>query len=113
MKRSLPALIAGLMAVGCATMAASTASAQTTGQVSGAVSTAAGKPVPSAHVRFWDPRYLRGYDTTADASGNYSISLPPGEYTVAATVAGQTCQTAGAAVNPGKKSRADIACSPH
>lgn len=70
-------------------LSAATALAQTTGRITGTVTDTSGALLPAVTVTVTGPALQGQATATTDASGTYRfLSLPPGTYTVTATLAG-------------------------
>jgi len=79
------ALIAVLLCVGAVANTSSSAqSPAATGTLTGIVADPSGAVIPGAivHVETHKPSAFKYPNTTADATGNYSVTLPPGTYDV-------------------------------
>ena len=68
-----------------------------TGTIKGAVKDAAGVPLAGASITVEGKKT----GTTSDANGNYTLKLPPGQYTIVATFVGQSPQKMQVAVTAG------------
>ena len=99
-------LFAAVLLLLCASAAAHAAD---TGSVSGTVFNQAGDPVAGASVRVSGPALPVGRDTQTDANGVYRLDyLPPGEYAVEVTAAGNAPVRRAAVVAVGRDTQVEV-----
>jgi hypothetical protein len=95
--------------LGLAFLAASRCLAQTTGDIVGRVTDEQGGALPGATVEARSPAFQGVRSSVTDATGTFRlILLPPGSYTVTATLPGFTKATQSVVVALGKTSTSDI-----
>ena len=83
------------------------------GSISGIVRDNSGAPLPGVTVAVTGPVLPKGRDTVTDSSGNYAfLNLPPGIYTVTASLAGLANSRADVAVVVDKNASLNLKLSP-
>jgi hypothetical protein len=83
------------------------------GSVSGVVRDAGGSPLPGVTVSIAGPVLPRGRDTVTEASGAYAFqNLPPGRYTVTASLAGMGSTRSAVTVSVDKDATVDLSLNP-
>lgn len=103
-KRTLGVLLSLLF------LAAPIAAQEQRGAIEGTVKDNTGAVVPGATVEATSPSLIGTRSATTDANGQYRfVSLPPGEYTVTATLSGFTASKARVQVGVGQTPRLDFA----
>ncbi len=83
------------------------------GSISGAVRDGGGNPLPGVTVTITGPVLPRGRDTVTQSSGTYAFqNLPPGAYTVTASLAGMGSVRSTVAVSVDKETTLNLALNP-